>query len=155
VLADNISGYRSMRKLSQRALADEMRALDHQWSASTVSDVENGDRSVAVDELVGLALILDTNPPALLDPGGIDGNATEALDYGGGVTPVKFARAWLRGKVILHRRVVGPDDVRWAAATANDTSPNADEVLLLVGEMAFGRKFDLPERLVLRGEEEG
>jgi transcriptional regulator with XRE-family HTH domain len=154
VLADNIAGYRSMRKLSQRALADEMRRLGHQWSASTVSDIENGDRSVAVDELVGLALVLDTNPPALLDPGGIDGNATEDLDYGDGVTPVKFARAWLRGKVVLSRRVVDPDDVPvWAAATANDTSPNADEVLLLVGEMAFGRKLNLPENLVIRGED--
>jgi transcriptional regulator with XRE-family HTH domain len=141
VVAANIGGYRSMRKLSQRALADEMRKLGHQWSPSTVSDVENGDRSVAVDELVGLALILETNPPALLDPGGIDGNATEALDYGEGITNVKFARAWLRGKVVIHRRV---DDtgVHWLYGPAIDTSPSAEDIFVLVVEQAFGLKLE-------------
>ena len=149
VVADNIGGYRSMRKLSQRALADEMRHLGHQWSASTVSDVENGDRSVAVDELVGLALVLDANPPALLDPGGIDGNATEALDYGGGTTDVRFARAWLRGKVVMHQRVDKRGRRSVLVGPAIDTSPSTDEVFVMVVNEVFGRKLDLP------GEEEG
>jgi transcriptional regulator with XRE-family HTH domain len=143
VVAANIAGYRNVRKLSQQALAEEMRQLGHQWSPSTVSDVENGDRSVAVDELVDLALALETNPPTLLDPGGIDGNATEALDCGGGATPVSFARAWLRGKIVLHRRIEDWGRVHWQVGAATDTSPNAGEVFLMTLEWAFGRKIDL------------
>lgn len=144
VVASNVSGYRAMRKLSQRHLAHEMRELGHQWSASTVSDVENGDRSVAVDELVGLALILDTNVPALLDPGGIDGNSTEALDYGGGATRVEIARAWLRGKIVMRRWTDEAGEVHFHLAPARDTSPDALEILSMTLSQAFGRDVRQP-----------
>jgi len=42
--------------------------LGHRWNDSIVSRVERGDRSVTVDELVALGLILGASPSTLLKP---------------------------------------------------------------------------------------
>jgi len=52
-------------------MAARMRALGHEWSRQTVSDVERSVRNVTVDELLGLALVLGTPISELLDPRGV------------------------------------------------------------------------------------
>lgn len=68
-LAHNLVRMRAERDRSQRALAADMRRVGgHKWTDVTVSNVERGDRSVSVDELGTLALILGASPAELLAP---------------------------------------------------------------------------------------
>lgn len=82
VLADNIHGHRSLRRMSQQALADQMKALGHGWWRATVSEVERAGRTVTTDELLALALALDTTIADLLDPTGPDGRGTDGVYIG-------------------------------------------------------------------------
>jgi hypothetical protein len=59
VLAGNIRAFRSLRWLSQDGLAGRMRFLGHEWSRTTVSEVERQARKVSADELIALALVLN------------------------------------------------------------------------------------------------
>jgi transcriptional regulator with XRE-family HTH domain len=101
VLADNVRALRSVHhRLTQAALAGRMAYLGHEWTQATVSEVERGVRNVSVDELLALAVSLEASPPELLDPEGIDGRRTEALDYGPGQPlPPRAAAHWLYGRV--------------------------------------------------------
>jgi len=99
--AENLHAYRSLRRLSQEELARQMLNLGHaSWSRATVSEVERGGRTVTVDELLALALIFGTPIGDLLDPAGLDGRATAALDFGWRRTmPVAMASRWVRGRI--------------------------------------------------------
>lgn len=71
-LRENIRDLRRLEDMTQRDLAARMKALGFsQWGHTTVSDVERGQRAMSADELLGLALALDTHPADLLDPEGI------------------------------------------------------------------------------------
>jgi transcriptional regulator with XRE-family HTH domain len=68
-LATNLVRLRAERNRSQRSLAEDMRLVGgHKWTDVTVSNVERGDRSVSVDELGALAVILGASPVDLLTP---------------------------------------------------------------------------------------
>ena len=70
VLADNLRRYRGFTRLSQTDLAERMESLGHRWLRQTVGQIEAGRRSVSVDELLGLAVSLQTAVSGLLSPMG-------------------------------------------------------------------------------------
>jgi transcriptional regulator with XRE-family HTH domain len=59
---------RALRGYSQEEVAETLRRLGHDWSQTTVSQVELGARHVNVDELFALALTMSVNPGELLSP---------------------------------------------------------------------------------------
>lgn len=99
VLSKNLRAVRSLRDLSQQQLADRMTSLGHDWSRATVSEVERHHRSVDYDELIGLALALETTIAELGDPYG-PGSGGGQIDLG---VPQKQSAAvmhlWLRDRV--------------------------------------------------------
>jgi transcriptional regulator with XRE-family HTH domain len=68
VVADNLRMIRSLRGLSQMEVAGQMRRLGHDWTQTTVSQVELGARHVNIDELCALALTLSVYIDELLSP---------------------------------------------------------------------------------------
>ncbi len=66
----NLRRIRQDRGLSQRRLVERMRGLRFSWHQTTVQGVETGTRPVSIDELVALAICLDTDIASLLDPVG-------------------------------------------------------------------------------------
>jgi hypothetical protein len=55
-------------KLKQSSVAARMQALGHKWHPQTVGEVENARRRVTVDEILCLALTLETSVAALMEP---------------------------------------------------------------------------------------
>lgn len=82
VLAENIRVLRAMRGLSQAELAERMKFLKNEWSRQTVSQVEGGDRLTSVNELLALAIALETSVPRLMDPRPFDDRPAQHLDVG-------------------------------------------------------------------------
>ncbi len=82
VLAENIRVLRASRGITQRQLADRMTALGYGWPHQIASQVENCARSVTADELLGLALVLETSVSQLLDPHGFDKKNPVHIDMG-------------------------------------------------------------------------
>ena len=68
VLAQNVRVIRRVWDLSQADLAERMANLGHGWARQTVGEVERSRRGVSVDELLGLAMALQTSAVTLLDP---------------------------------------------------------------------------------------
>lgn len=102
VVADNLRDWRALRRLSQREVAERMGHFGYSWSTATVSEIERLGRVVDVNELLCLAMALETSLPDLLDPAGVDGRHGESLDYGRSDVPpmpVSLARKVLRGDV--------------------------------------------------------
>lgn len=67
ILAGNVAAERARTRLRQESLAQRMRALGWKtWRKQTVSDVEAGKRAIQGDEVLGLALSLQTTVPALM-----------------------------------------------------------------------------------------
>jgi hypothetical protein len=66
VLAGNAAAQRARLRLRGESVAARMRALGWKtWRKQTVSDVEAGKRAIQGDEVLGLALVLQTTVPAL------------------------------------------------------------------------------------------
>jgi transcriptional regulator with XRE-family HTH domain len=130
VVASNIRSWRRVRNLTQAQLAERMSALDYPWlSEGVLGFIERGDRTVTVDELLTLALVLGVDVPTLLDPTGIDGTGTSRLHVVKEIDamPAKAAKAWLRGdaRVLVddanafrHGPVPGREDAYEEAAPA-------------------------------------
>jgi transcriptional regulator with XRE-family HTH domain len=107
VVKSNMRAYRLIRELTQEQLAARMSQLGHEWTAGIVGFVERGDRTLSVDELIGLAVALETGVADLLDPRGVDGHQSKPVDYGGpGGLPVDIAGPWMRGQLMVE--VTGP-----------------------------------------------
>ena len=70
VLAGNIRAMRSLRWLSQEGLAERMRFLGHDWSRTTVSEIERCARKLTAEELIALAVVLSATLAELGDPHG-------------------------------------------------------------------------------------
>ncbi len=109
-LARNLVRLRTERGRSQRALADDMRRIGHKWNDVTVSNVERGDRSLSVDELGALAVVLRVSPGKLLVP-------LSDIAVGPDVVIEKdLAAAWLEGFGALWRdagRTSFDGDLAW------------------------------------------
>lgn len=63
MFADNMRSARASQRLTQVQLS---KALG--WSQSVVSDLENGKRTLNLDQLATLAKVLGTTPVALISP---------------------------------------------------------------------------------------
>lgn len=69
VVGRQASDVRRLRRLSQEEVADRMQRLGHaSWIRQTIGQVEKGDRSITVDEVVSLAAALGTSLSFLLSP---------------------------------------------------------------------------------------
>lgn len=111
VLADNIRERRVLRRFSQQQLADRMEYFGHRWVRATVSEVERGNRTVTVDELLSLAVVLGVRIPDLLDPAGIEGTRTDDLELGPEWTlAASNASEWVHGLGLIP--TLGWDDER-------------------------------------------
>lgn len=83
------SEMRRVRNMSQDEIADRMVTLGHStWRRQTVSQVESADRSLTVDELVSLAVVLESTVSYLFDPAslgsGLPGEKSARVDLGFG-----------------------------------------------------------------------
>jgi len=69
VLAQNVRAARSRKRLGQANVVARMRALGYdQWHRQTMGKVERGERRLLVEEILGLALALETSIGMLLSP---------------------------------------------------------------------------------------
>jgi transcriptional regulator with XRE-family HTH domain len=67
-VAANIRSVRARRNIGQERLAGSMRALGFSaWLRQTVSMAERGERRISVEEIFGLARVLDTTVMSLMD----------------------------------------------------------------------------------------
>ncbi len=67
-LGDNVARIRRLRQMTVRDLSAELKKLGLSLSPSGVSEIENAGRKVAVDELLVIAIALNTSPVDLLMP---------------------------------------------------------------------------------------
>jgi transcriptional regulator with XRE-family HTH domain len=68
LISDNIVAARARARLSQASLAARMKSLGYGWYSQTVGSAERGERRVTAEEVLGLALALETSVAALLRP---------------------------------------------------------------------------------------
>lgn len=68
IVSRNVVALRARARLKQSEIAVRMRVLGFSWHPQTVGEVEKGNRRVAAEELLGLALALGTNISSLLLP---------------------------------------------------------------------------------------
>ena len=69
MIGDNLKWVRDLCGLSQDALAERMKALGHRnWFPTTISEAERGLRLISSEELLALALALETTIYHLLSP---------------------------------------------------------------------------------------
>ncbi len=107
-LAANVRALREDRRLNQPQLASRMEALGAGIHASAISKIEKRERRVDVDDLVALAVALDTTPNRLLLPG--NAAETEIVQ----LTPEFSVSAldawkWARGRRPLPVETAPPD----------------------------------------------
>ncbi len=73
VLAKNVRAARARKGLDQEPLAVRMRALGYSaWRRQTVASVEKANRRLTAEEILGLALALQTTIGALMEPAADD-----------------------------------------------------------------------------------
>lgn len=103
VIGDNIERVRRARGLTVRDLSARLKDYGLALSPSGVSDVENATRKVAVDELLVLAIALNTSVIDLLTPH--DG---QSLSVAEGVEPLQpeWLEGWLQGRPHGRRRAI-------------------------------------------------
>jgi hypothetical protein len=110
VLTLNVRAARVRIGLEQDPAARRMRALGFTaWRRQTVAGVERGERRLLAEEILGLAIALETSIGALLDPGPDDKRVQLP---GGGVVP--------RGSVMRSVRHTNDGAVTWL----NDDQPD-------------------------------
>ncbi len=70
--------------LSQHDVAERMELLGHNWVRQTMARIESADRNLTVDELVSLAIALQTSVAYLLSPASpADPYTSDPVDIGG------------------------------------------------------------------------
>lgn len=106
VLAENIRAFRVLRGITQDQLGELMAALGHPWTGSVVGFTERQERTVSVEELLGLAIVFGATIGELLDPAAWRRAPEESgLDVGGGsegqevVISAEWAPLWVRSEV--------------------------------------------------------
>jgi transcriptional regulator with XRE-family HTH domain len=69
VVLRNIRAWRARQKLGQADVVERMRALGFtNWHRQTLSRIEQGERRITVEEILGLAYALDVTVRRLLEP---------------------------------------------------------------------------------------
>lgn len=97
VVSANVKRLRTEQNLGLRALADRLESIRPSIKHSTVDAIERGTRRVDVDDLVALALVLNTSPIGLLLPHGNDPAELVPVGKNNKVPAERFWR-WLRGE---------------------------------------------------------
>jgi len=117
--------------LSQQEVADRMELPGHKWVRQTVARIESAERNLTVDELVSVAIALQTSVAYLLSPASpADPYTSMSVDIGGpdtldldqlssllGFRPDPFPRAWgyYEWPDMDFKVAHGWDEVRWGA----------------------------------------
>lgn len=68
VLLKNFTALRGRARLDHARLAARMHALGYGWTRQTVSKVERGVRAIKLEEILGLAICLETSVTRLMSP---------------------------------------------------------------------------------------
>ncbi len=107
-VAENLTALREHRRLSQAELSELINRLGRQMASDSISKIEKLGRRVDVDDLVALAVALDTTPNRLLLPG--NAAETEIVQ----LTPEFSVSAldawkWARGRRPLPVETAPPD----------------------------------------------
>ncbi|WP_197415459.1 helix-turn-helix transcriptional regulator [Mycobacterium sp. IS-1590] len=95
-LGHNLRRIRNLRELTVRDLSARLKALGLSLSPSGVSEVENAVRKVGIDELLIIAMALNTSIIELVSPQ----NWTTKLQVAKGAEPIRTdrLRAWIKGE---------------------------------------------------------
>lgn len=108
VLARNVRTARRRKELDQEPLAARMRTLGHSaWRRQTVANVEKAARRVTAEEVLGLALALETSITALMSPPREEEAGAVRLSSGD-LLPASEVAILARG--LLHRRAIVWED---------------------------------------------
>ena len=95
VIGRNVSAARGRLQMPQSALAERMRALGFPWKQQTVAVVEKDKRRATAEEILGLALALETTVARLM---GADEEESQVKLPGGqvlgAVTVERLAGRW-------------------------------------------------------------
>ncbi|KQR23182.1 helix-turn-helix domain-containing protein [Microbacterium sp. Leaf151] len=128
----NVARIRRARGQSLQGLADQMTAIGRKVSVSGLSKIENGTRKVDVDDLMALAVCLDTPPPSLLLPRG----EPDAITQVTGVTAsLALLWEWMTGAGVG----ISTDEERdfqaralpgWLTVDSEVQGPDGSEVIL-------------------------
>lgn len=124
--------FRQLRRMTQGDLATGMRNLGHStWSHTTVSTIERRVRSVSVDELASLAVLLRVPPLRLLDPFSLapgTGDWLSEIDFGGPATiPTALVQFWLSGELTIGLASSGGLWFDWHTPAAEQAAEEAIE----------------------------
>ncbi len=107
-VAENLARLRGSRRLSQIDLAGRLMKLGRPMSAYSISKIESKDRRMDVDDLVALAVALETTPNRLLLPG--DASDSETVELAPEVEVSALdAWKWARGRRPLPVETALPD----------------------------------------------
>lgn len=114
----NLARLRRNRELTTRQLSAQLEQAGRPIPASGITRMEQGERQVTADDLVALAVVLNTSPISLLLPAEW-GDAPVELTSERRLT-ARTAWRWIRGLspasdygVSPSEIVVGPDDEEW------------------------------------------
>ena len=111
ILGRRISAARGALQLSQVAVATRMRALGFPWQQQTLAAVEKGKRRPTAEEILGLAMALETTIPELMRAADREGDVE--LPNGEVVGGVSVDR--------LAGRAVNDRAVSWGSSHDNPT----------------------------------
>jgi hypothetical protein len=157
VVADNILGLRSFRRLSQEDVAIAMRELGYDWTRTTISELEGTARGLRVDELLALGLIFGVRPTDLLDPA--NGGRRDPVAFGGSM-PALLMSAWVHGQTVIRRvgeqwsidqgaHALAVDDAKWRLfgmqVNRGPASPTREELEPLTAEQVTAAREKLKE----------
>jgi 8-oxo-dGTP diphosphatase len=104
-VAKNLEELRRHRRLTQADLSGLLKRLGRPMSPETLSKMERPSRRIDVDDLVALAVALDTTPNRLLLPGNVSGEELVELTPEVRVSALD-AWKWATGDETLDRRSV-------------------------------------------------
>lgn len=107
-VAENLARLRELRHLNYTDLSAQLRRLGRPLSAETLGKVERQERRIDADDLVALAVALDTTPNRLLLPGEADSEQETELTPEVAV-PALDAWLWALGESELPRWAAPPE----------------------------------------------
>ncbi|MBF6213818.1 helix-turn-helix transcriptional regulator [Nocardia puris] len=111
----NIQRIRKAQGLTLRDVAERLAQTDRRMAHNTVSEIENGGRRVDVDDLVTLALALNTTPNALLLPPTEDPTHQSRITCAGW-QPAASVWKWARGERVIPLGKLPPGGIERATA---------------------------------------
>ena len=105
VFRDRLREAREARPMSQRQLAAALTDIGVPMSQAAVTRIETGLRNVTLDEVIGIAVVLDVAPMNLFLP--IDGDEHDPVPLAQQVAAeFGLARRWARGESPLRQQDV-------------------------------------------------